>query len=86
MNFCCFHGNQYILYSEISFKLNKGNDCFLYYGRKCCYNQIKLNFTDILAVAREWLFHGLPCNHYFTDVKISDFLQQEGLMCLILLN
>ena len=25
-------------------------------------------------------------NYYFTDVKISDFFQQEGLMYLILLN
>ena len=24
------------------------------------YNEIKLNFTDILAVAKEWLFHGFP--------------------------
>ena len=29
------------------------------------YNEIKLNFTDILAVAKEWLFHGLPWQPLF---------------------
>ena len=32
---------------------------------KCCNNQIKLNFTDILAVDKEWLFHGLPWQPLF---------------------
>ena len=35
------------------------------HGRWCCYNQIKLNFTDILAVAKEWLFHEIPWQPLF---------------------
>ena len=35
---------------------------------------MSLNFTDILAVAKEWLFHGLPWQPLFHDVKISDFV------------
>ena len=37
------------------------------------FSQIKLNFTDILAVAKEWLFHDYHGNNYFTHVKISEF-------------
>ena len=35
--------------------------------------QIKLNFTDNFAVAKEWLFHGLPWQPLFQWCKISDF-------------
>ena len=32
---------------------------------KCCNNQIRLIFTDILADAKEWLFYRLPLQPVF---------------------
>ena len=65
MNFCCHLVSMTTMHSLFEKKIFRKGIILVRkqikkQGRKCFYNQIKLNFTDILAVAKEWLFYRLP--------------------------